>query len=121
MEIRALANSPQATAGGVERDLPTTAAALASASPAAAVSSERSGDAPPADGDLHQAIERINQSLSVSRQGIEFSVDPDSNRVIVRVVDRETKEVLRQMPSQEALDIAKALDRTQGLLIKLKA
>ena len=41
--------------------------------------------------------------------------------MIVKVVDRETREVLRQMPTQEALEIAKALDRTQGLLIKLEA
>lgn len=122
MDIRPLANSPQPSAGGIERDLPATAPAASSTSPAAPVSTEaRDAASPPADGHLHQAIERINQSLSVSRQGIEFSVDPDSDRVIVKVVDRETKEILRQMPSQEALDIAKALDRTQGLLIKLKA
>ena len=73
------------------------------------------------EADLQQSVERINQSLTASNQGIEFSVDADSERVIVKVVDRETREVLRQMPTQEALDIAKALDRTQGLLIRQEA
>ena len=65
---------------------------------------------PPAEAEVHQAVERINQSLPASNQGIEFAVDADTDRVIVKVVDRETREVLRQMPSEEALEIAKALE-----------
>lgn len=37
------------------------------------------------------------------------------------MIDRQTKEVLRQMPSEEALAIAHALDKLQGLMIKQKA
>jgi flagellar protein FlaG len=122
MEIRPVANSPQPTSTGIERDPSVPSPASAPASAAGPVSSAGIGKGSPhTDADLHRALERINQSLSGANQGIEFSVDPDSERVIVKVVDRETNEVLRQMPSQEALDIAKALDRTQGLLIKLEA
>ena len=74
----------------------------------------------PAGDDVRRAVEHLNAFFSGS-QGIEFAIDDDSKRVIVKVVDRETREVLRQMPSQEALDIAKALDRTRGTLIKLEA
>ncbi|MCS0589479.1 flagellar protein FlaG [Massilia norwichensis] len=121
MEIRPLASSPQPTATSIERQLSGgTATASPAVTPAAAPSAgradERSGGA-----GLHQAVEHINKSLQASAQSVEFSVDEDSERVIVKVVDRDTGEVLRQMPSQEALDIAKALDRTQGLLIKNQA
>lgn len=47
-----------------------------------------------------------------------FSIDDDSGRTIVKVVDNATKEVIRQIPSEEILSIAKALDRLKGLLIK---
>ncbi|MFC6521248.1 flagellar protein FlaG [Undibacterium arcticum] len=40
---------------------------------------------------------------------------------MVKVVDQRTQEVIRQMPSPEALEIAKALDKMQGLLIRQKA
>lgn len=118
MEIRSVATLPHPTASGIERDLPSAASAPAASlsAPARAEAKAPEGE----DADVERAVKRINESLPPSSQGIEFSVDADTDRVIVKVVDRETREVLRQMPSQEALDIAKALDRTQGLLIKLE-
>jgi len=70
---------------------------------------------------VNQAVSDINKSLQASSQDIEFSVDHDSNRTIVKVVDQKTKEVIRQIPSPETLEIAKALDNAQGLLIKQTA
>lgn len=70
---------------------------------------------------LDDALHSINKSMQSLSQEIQFSIDPDSDRTIVKVVDQRTKEVIRQMPSVEALEIAKALDRLQGLLIRQKA
>lgn len=70
---------------------------------------------------LTQAVAGINQVMQKLAPGLEFSVDQESNRTIVRVVDQQTKELIRQMPSAETLEIAKALDRVQGLLISLRA
>jgi len=76
----------------------------------------------PSLGQLAQAVQSINKMLQEKDQSVEFSVDSDSNQTIVKVVDQKTKEVLRQMPSQQVLEIAKALDLGQhGLLIKQKA
>ncbi|MDA0189672.1 MAG: flagellar protein FlaG, partial [Proteobacteria bacterium] len=52
---------------------------------------------------------------------IQFSIDEDTGTTVVKIIDRTTDEVIRQIPSEEMLDIAKALDRLQGLLIKQKA
>jgi len=122
MDIRPVAHVLPTTSSAVERERQSAAAAPVSASPGA-INLARSGVVPDeaGDADLQQAVERINESLPPSSQGIEFAVDADSERVIVKVVDRETREVLRQMPTQEALDIAKALDRNQGLLIRQEA
>lgn len=123
MEIRSVPGNIKPPQGGIEREQPAPALAVAP-SPSAPTRPDAVGAAAKDDeseNSLRQAVERINQSLPPSNQGIEFSIDEDSDRVIVKVVDRETREVLRQMPSKEALDIAKALDRTQGLLIKLEA
>lgn len=67
---------------------------------------------------LTQALKSINDVLQVRSPGLEFSVDSDSKRNIVKVVDKNTQEVIRQMPTQEALEIAKALDRLQSMLIR---
>ncbi len=77
--------------------------------------------AAPSRQQLDDAVSNINKSLQTMSQDLEFSVDEDSQRTIVKVVDQQTKEVIRQMPSPEALEIAKALDKVKGMLIKQTA
>jgi flagellar protein FlaG len=79
------------------------------------------GVAQPGAKELDTALGKINQSMAAKGQDLVFSIDPDSERTIVKIVDRNTNEILRQIPSQEALDIAKALDSAQGLLIRQTA
>lgn len=68
-----------------------------------------------------QALQSINKAMQNLSQNIEFTQDEDSHRTIIKVVDSETKEVIRQIPTKEALEIAKALDQVKGLLIKQTA
>ncbi len=70
---------------------------------------------------VNQAVEAINKTIQAASQNLEFSVDKDTRDVIVKVIDQQTKQVLRQIPTEEALDIAKSLDKLQGLLIKQTA
>lgn len=70
---------------------------------------------------LDDAIKSINKAIEMQAQGVEFTVDPDSNRTVVKIIDQQTQQVLRQMPSKEALEIAKDLDKMQGLLLRQKA
>ena len=131
MDIRSVSSSPAALP--VERDLaaarPAQAAAaavkVAGSAPVSASTGTTAvrapGEAGAAD-PLDEAISNINKSLQAAGQGVEFSIDDDSKRLVVKVVDQETREVLRQMPSLEALAIAKGLDRAKGgMLIKQEA
>ena len=68
-----------------------------------------------------KAVQDINKTIQATHQGLEFSVDNDSHEVVVKLIDQQTKQVLRQIPTQEALEIAKSLDKLQGLLIKQTA
>ena len=67
---------------------------------------------------VSKAVQEINKTIQAASQNLEFSVDTEENKVIVKVIDQQTKQVLRQIPTEEALDIAKSLDKLQGLLIK---
>ena len=78
-------------------------------------------EAPPSEEQVSEALESINNALQVRSQDLQFSVDKDSARTIVTVTDKSTKEVIRQMPTREAMEIAKALDRLQSLLAKQTA
>ncbi|MHB1591890.1 MAG: flagellar protein FlaG [Sulfuricella sp.] len=87
-------------------------------SPVAAV---KPAAAPPDAVKVKQAIEMINKTIQTLSRNLEFSVDKESKENVVKVVDTDTGDVIRQIPSEETLQIAKALDQLQGLIIKQKA
>jgi len=82
-----------------------------------AATGQAATDAEPSRKDLSEAVDKINDSLLGSARGLEFSIDEDTKGIVVKVIDLDTKEVLRQMPSKVALEIAKSIDKTRGLLI----
>jgi flagellar protein FlaG len=51
---------------------------------------------------------------------LNFSKDQDTGKTIIKVVDTATDTVIRQIPSEEAIAIAKSIDKMQGLLINHK-
>jgi flagellar protein FlaG len=75
----------------------------------------------PSKADVTDAVKKINESMTASAQSLEFSIDEDSKDIVVKVIDQGTKEVVRQIPSKEALEIAKSLDKMRGLLINQTA
>lgn len=70
---------------------------------------------------VQEATKRLQDFVSGVRGDIQFSLDNDSGKTVVKVIDRTTQEIIRQFPSEEAIDLAKALDRFQGLLVKQQA
>lgn len=105
-----------ANASGAARALP--------AAPQGAGTVSATTDKPqvaPGRDDVVEAVKTLNKFVDLAAQGIEFSVDEALGKTIVKVVDTETKTVLRQIPSEEALSIARSLDKMQGLLIRQKA
>lgn len=70
---------------------------------------------------LNDSVKTINETFKTINSSVRFSVDPDTQRQVVKVMDMDTDTVIRQFPSEEVLSIAKALDKLQGLLIKDKA
>jgi flagellar protein FlaG len=97
------------------------AAQEAQATPIEISTAVKKPEAAPSLEQVTKAVEDINKSLKSQSQNLEFSVDTDSKRTIVKIVDQTTKEVIRQIPSAEALEIAKALDTASGFLIKQQA
>ncbi len=68
-----------------------------------------------------QAIATANRAMRTLAIGLEFSVDPESSQVVVRVVDSATQQIIRQLPSEEMLAVARGIDRVQGLLLNRRA
>lgn len=80
----------------------------------AQVSSEPAKPAPPPPEPAlsEETIARLNETLADRARELEFSVDDDSGRTIVRVIHKESGEVIRQLPPEVVLRFADAF--TQG-------
>lgn len=70
---------------------------------------------------LAAAVNKLNQQISPALQTIEFSLEQDSARMIVKVIDTASKTVIRQIPNEEVLAFSKTLDRLQGMVIRQTA
>jgi flagellar protein FlaG len=84
---------------------------------------QSAGPAPasPANDPIARAIDAVNRMLDPMARGLQFSVDQATGETVVKLVDNETGEVLREMPSREMVAIAHALDSVKGILIRAKA
>jgi flagellar protein FlaG len=68
------------------------------------------------------AVQSANAYIQeATSSSLQFSLDQDSGRTVVKMIDTQTEEVLRQFPSEEMLAISKSIDRMQGLLINREA
>lgn len=64
------------------------------------------------------AVEAANRAMAANNAQVQFTIDKDLGRTIVRVIDTETKKVLRQFPSEEMIAIARNIDRVRGANIE---
>jgi flagellar protein FlaG len=77
--------------------------------------------AAPTPEQVDAAITAANRAMKSIDASVQFEVDPETKMTVIKVVDTASNTVLRQVPAQEMLDIARALDRMQGLLLSRKA
>lgn len=67
---------------------------------------------------LGDSIKRLNEYMQASRRELQFIVDEDSGRQVVKVVDSDTAKVIRQFPSEEVVALSRALQQSTGLMFK---
>lgn len=59
-------------------------------------------------------VEELNRFVRARDAQIQFEIDDSSARVVTKIVDINTREVLRQIPSEEVLRMAEALSDSLG-------
>jgi flagellar protein FlaG len=72
------------------------------------------------DAEIKRSIDAINRFIQPVNGDIQFSMDDESGVTVIKIVDTKSNTVLRQIPTKEALEIAKELDKLQGLLVRDK-
>jgi len=74
---------------------------------------------------VEEAVQALNDYVQSVNRDLQFSVDDASGRTVIKVLDAETQEVVRQIPSEEVLALARhlreAMDAAKGLILETEA
>ena len=92
--------------------------------PAQAQATVRAGSASKSDPNpeqVRQAVDDIRRAVEPAAHSLNFSIDQESGKTVVRVIDSATQELVRQIPSEEVMSISHALNRLAGVLLQEKA
>lgn len=71
--------------------------------------------------EVGNAVKSINAYIQNLRRDLQFTVDEGTDQIVVRVIDSETQEVIRQIPSEEVLALARSLEKNQGVILRAQA
>ena len=97
-----------------------------------------SASSPVSKEEVEGAVMQMRDFSQMLKRELQFDVDEDLGRTVVRVIDKDSGELIRQIPSEEVLELAKQMkemkqsgeigfdgkgfrDQSIGLLMKTQA
>lgn len=66
---------------------------------------------------LKEAIQMLNEQMKASGRNLNFTIDPEVNRTIIRVRNTHTGELVRQIPDETVLRVAHNIEKVKGMLM----
>jgi len=70
--------------------------------------------------ELREVVQIANERLKSTNAVISFDVDPETKMVVTTLLDSRTNEVIRQIPTEAVLEIARSLDKIAPILVQEK-
>lgn len=67
---------------------------------------------------LEDMVSDLNELVRNLHRELQFSVDRESGDTVIKVVDKETDEVVRQIPSEELMDLRQRLQDAAGAIFE---
>jgi len=66
---------------------------------------------------IKKAVDKANETMVFQNRYLEFRIHEKTNEIVVKVVDSNTKEVIREIPSEKILDMFASMLELAGLLV----
>ena len=70
---------------------------------------------------ISEIVDELNEKLKLFDNSLKIEVDKETKIQVVKIIDNETKRIIRQLPPETTLKIARYIDEITGLLFEKKA
>jgi len=70
--------------------------------------------------DVKKSVDDINDIVKKIKEDLAFELHDETERMMVKVIDRKTQEVIKELPPEEMLDLTARIHEMVGLLIDEK-
>jgi len=71
--------------------------------------------------EMQAVVDKLNEFMHNGQRNLNFSVDRETDETVIKVMNTETQEVIRQFPSEEALKLTKHIEGMMGLIFNDRA
>ncbi len=68
--------------------------------------------------EIKKGIEELNGQLATMNRSIQFSVDQGTHDIVVRVVDKQSGEVIKELPPESILRLRERMEELSGLMVE---
>ena len=121
-DLGSTAPRPNGRASGVGQVQATSSVEVTKASNAADTEKVSDPSATPEGQNLQGMVENLNElAQSVIQRQLQFSIDEDSGKTVIKVIDTETDELIRQIPPEDLLEMQKYFGEMNGMLFESSA
>jgi len=79
---------------------------------------QKAVDAKEAEAIAEEVVSGLNDLVHDLHRELKFSVDKDSGDMVIKVIDQETDEVVREIPSEEVVRLRKRLKEAEGVIFQ---
>jgi flagellar protein FlaG len=69
---------------------------------------------------LEKVVQQLQEFMGEMNRSLQFKVDEDSGRNVIKVIDKESGDLVKQYPSEEVLGIVAKLAEATGVLVDFK-
>ena len=71
--------------------------------------------------ELEDIVDKMQETVKIMQRDLNFSIHDNTGMTVVKVMDASSGEVIRQMPTEDALVLAERLDEMRSLLFEARA
>tara|TARA_R100000935_G_scaffold37634_2_gene58692 strand:+ start:783 stop:1199 length:417 start_codon:yes stop_codon:yes gene_type:complete len=69
---------------------------------------------------IQERVVELNSYMQNLNRSLQFSVDDKSGDTVIKVIDSETDELIRQIPAEELLVVRSSLEEYRGMLLEMR-